>query len=437
MNPSADHIEKLKASFGLAVGSNASTMAGVLGSFVLLLKTEAVPSFWTACWIAVTFLPLFVADAINGYVLSRIWIEVRQGWRDIQITAPVMATISRHYWLMRAPGLLTTIGAAGMLLVRSAPVTTDPRWLQACSSTFVIGLLLSLARSAWLFTAGMQPEIERFTNNRLAWRLGVITGGGGLWAWSMLAATATPADFWVRLGNGMAYIVLSALTNPLPSRFSIFRFDGVVNPRPIRAVTPAEVWPAEVVPPADIVAESEWLAQAGYTRVGLARMPLVELPIFAAAAEVWCSTDGDRLIMLQKSEVKAHWHRAVVSLHGEQTLMVTDFAAPNALFPAEIRYASLPNPTPVATLIDTWTHLRHTHADALGPMTPFANPPWDQLQSLCVRMGAFLKRGADRERAAGATPPPEAAAVAALPDPAPAMDPPDPGNTDAGPDGPR
>jgi len=377
--------DKLKATLILGIGSNFSTMAGILAGWVLLGRTGWVDGFWSQILVALLLAPTFMGDAINAYALGRIRLDTLHGWDDIQITEEGRRALGTLHHARRLLSFLTAAALAFLLLVSFAP---DPGRFGAVRMLFPALLVLHAARCFHTVHAYVAPRIPAFGGMALVKRFALAFGIGIPWVcWLILRAPA-PEAWWSMILHGTVYFLISGWLQPLPSKFSVFQAGRSGRRLPRLVVEPLRGGLADPAISGDVRREAgAWQSDHGFALLSDVRMPLLEMPLFEATGTALASADHRAVLLLLQSEVRPRPHRTLVSWLEGKAFVTTDFGATTARFPGGITYLSRPAGEAPATFLAA-----HEAAIDAGRAQTIPQPPWPALQAMVEAMVVFLHR---------------------------------------------
>ena len=294
-------VEKLQANFLAGLSSNFTTMAGALGSWVFLVRTEWVDGFWNQFFTGLFLAPVFMGDSLNAYVLNRVRIETEKGWDDIRITPQGRSNFIRWYYLWRAISLVSAIFLAGILLSAFSQNPADFGWVKW---GFVSIFLVHFFRSQHSVFAFLSPVVRTYGGPRFVIRVFLIGAFSSAWISWLCLRNPVPFSKLGLLVHGFIYFFLNALMHPLPSKFSIFRYDEVFGPRIPYKVEPLKPGQGEVAAHPDFSGElAGWRALENIEELGPFRMPLLEVPIFAVQGEAFLLGDRKTMLLIMKNEI--------------------------------------------------------------------------------------------------------------------------------------
>jgi len=388
MTPDARPVsatDKIKATFALGVGSNFSTMGGLLAAWVLLSRTGWIEGFWSQVFHAFLVAPVFMGDAINAYALGRIQLDTRNGWDDIQITDEGRQTLARLHLFWRGLSFATAASLAGMLLVSYAPVPAEYAWTK---SLFPALLFLHSSRCLYTIQAYISPRMPSFGGTSLIRRAGFAYGIGIVWVGWLLMRQQGPESWWGLLFHGIVFFMVMGWLQPLPSKFSVFRPSGSRRNLPKLVVEPLRGSVNEPAISGDVRSEAgRWQSEQGFAVISDVRMPLLEMPLFEATGTALAASDASALLLILQSEVRGRLHRTLVSWIDGKAVVTTDFGSTTARFPAGITYFAREAGERPAVFLTA-----HKEAFPAGAIQSVPQPPWAALQAMVEAMVVFLHR---------------------------------------------
>jgi hypothetical protein len=381
-------LEKLKLTFALGMGANVPAITGVVLCWVILAKLgwadqHGVSPVVTAFCLA----PLFLADAVDHYVLNRVRVDVAKGWEDIQMTGAGKNSLCTYYGVWRSLSFLSAASLAAVLLATLSP---DPSALRHLTWLFAVCFLLLMARWQFVVWAFITPVVPSFAGASFTRRLVLLTAAGtAMIIWLL----ARPEAVLSRLGMvacGTLYLALCGILHPLPSKYSIFQPGRQGRPRILTAIEPIEPDSPALSPTIDLEARP-WIEEHGFHLVGALQMPLLELPLFVAQGKAYLDAGRHELLLVLQSEVRGRVHRSLLSWNSDGTLdFTTDFGAPDARFPEHTRYRTLPHETAAGAFLTAHRSIRGP-ADS-SPLLALPEPPWENVQHEVELMIRFLHR---------------------------------------------
>jgi hypothetical protein len=415
-------LEKLKLTFALGMGANVPAITGVVFCWVILSKLgwadhHGVSPVVTAFCLA----PLFLADAVDHYVLNRVRIDVAKGWEDIQVSEAGKKSLCTYYGVWRS---LSFVSAASLAAVLLGTLSPDPASFRYLTWVFSACFLLLMARWQYVVWAFITPVVPSFAGAAFRRRLVLLSAAGlALIIWLL----SRPEAVISRLGMvacGTLYLALCGILHPLPSKYSIFQPGRASRPRILTAIEPIDPDSPALSPTIDLEARP-WIAEQGFHLVGALQMPLLELPLFVAQGKAYLDAERQELLLVLQSEVRGRVHRSLLSWNTDGTLdFTTDFGAPDARFPDHTRYRTLPHETAVGAFLTAHRSSRGSTDPARLVTLP--EPPWENVQHEVELMFRFLHREIKPADGSPASPPSAAPASGNAPLAPPAPDVEDP-----------
>ncbi|HOT26667.1 MAG TPA: hypothetical protein PLU72_00675 [Candidatus Ozemobacteraceae bacterium] len=381
----ASPADKITATLTLGIGSNFSTMAGVLAAWIFLTRTGWVDGFWRQLFHAFLLAPVFLGDAMNAYVLGRIDLDTRRGWDDVQITEEGRRALSRLRLPWRALSIATATSLAAIFLVARAPEPAAYAWVRY---VFPALLFIHAARCLYTIRTYIAPRLPSYGGAALFKRAVWAYLAGALWLGWLLTRPHAPFAWWSVPLHGCAFFLISGWLQPLPSKFSVFHPAGSGRKLPKLVVEPLR---AGVVQPAisgDVRGEeARWQSEHGFVTISDVRMPLLEMPLFEAAGTALAAPDNTALLLILQSEVRPRPHCTLISWVDGKAFVTTNFGSTTSRFPAGITYLSRnPGEAPASFLA------AHRAACPGGAGTAIPQPPWQALQAMVEAMVVFLHR---------------------------------------------
>lgn len=377
--------EKITATFTLGIGSNFSTLAGVLAAWIFLTRTGWVDGFWQQLFQAFLLAPVFLGDAMNAYVLGRIDLDTRRGWDDIQITDEGRRALSRLRYPWRALSIATTTSLAAIFLVAHAPEPAAFAWVR-----YVFPALLFIQAARCLFTIRtyIAPRLPSFGGTSLFRRAVWAYLAGALWLGWLLTRPLAPFAWWSVPLHGCVFFLISGWLQPLPSRFSVFQPGGSGRKLPKLVVEPLRAGIGQPAISGDVRGEeARWQSEHGFVTISDVRMPLLEMPLFEAAGTALAAPDNTALLLVLQSEVRSRPHCTLISWIDGKAFVTTNFGSTTSRFPAGITYLPRnPDEAPASFLA------AHRTSCPSGAVTSIPQPPWQALQAMVEAMVVFLHR---------------------------------------------
>lgn len=369
----------------LGLGSNFTTMAGVLAAWIFLSRTEWVIGFWRQLFHAILLAPIFMGDAVNAYFLGRIRLDTQRGWDDIRITDDGRRALSRLYFFWRTLSFATAASLAAIFIVTLSPNPASYAWIR-----YLFPALLFMHASRCLYTikAYVTPRLPAFGGTALAKRAVLAYAVSAFWIGWLLMRPHQPEFWWAVPLHGLVFFLIAGWLQPLPSRFSILRPGGSGRKLPRLVVEPLDGGAGQPAISGDIRSEeARWQSEHGFVTISDVRMPLIEMPLFEATGTVLAAPDATSLLLILQSEFHPRPHRTLVSWIDGKTVVTTNFGTTAARFPAGITYVSR-NPDEAAAPFLA----AHRAACPAGANSTIPQPPWPALQAIVEAMVVFLHR---------------------------------------------
>lgn len=381
----ASPADKITATFTLGIGSNFTTMAGVLAAWIFLTRTGWVDGFWKQLFQAFLLAPVFLGDAMNAYVLGRIALDTRRGWDDVQITDEGRRALSRMHYPWRALSIATSASLAAIFLVSLAPDPAAFAWVRYVFPTL---LFFHAARCLYTIRTYVSPRLPSFGGAALFKRAMLAYLAGALWLGWLLTRPHAPFVWWSVPLHGCAFFLIVGWLQPLPSKFSIFQPGGSGRKLPKLVVEPLRAGISQPAISGDVRGEeARWQSEHGFVTISDVRMPLLEMPLFEAAGTALAAPDNASLLLVLQAEVRSRPHCTLISWVDGKAFVTTNFGSTTSRFPAGITYLSRqPDETPASFLA------AHRAACPAGTDTTIPQPPWAALQAMVEAMIVFLHR---------------------------------------------
>lgn len=375
--------EKLKTNFSLGVSCNFFTLAGMAAVWIFLAKTGWVNGFWHQIFLAFCFIPVFMGDAINAYVLGRIRLESSMGWEDVQITGEGKRQVVRWYFFFRALSLASAFTLVGLLISGFSP---DPGSWQFLKPLFLTLFAICFLRGQ-IFIFGSILPLNPKLGGRKFLKLFFFMAAVGGWLFWLFHREPTEFSVWAIVLNGILYFLFFAFLHPLPSKFSIFRMSAGGKPC-LRKIEPIGEEGVSFLKDLEMLEELKSWEKLGFRKpLESMRMPLLELPLFEAIGKGFLHDDSHFLLLILKSEVKNRIHRTLISWVGRKTYFSTDFEAPQVCFPDEFDYYAFTEKVEPETFFSK-------HRERLsGAPELIPEPVFSKLDGLLEKMQDYLRRG--------------------------------------------
>lgn len=382
---SASPAAKIKATFILGLGSNFSTMGGVLAAWILLSRTEWVAGFWWQLFHALLLAPVFLGDAVNAYVLGRISLDTQYGWDDIRITEEGRRALSRLHYPWRALSLATAASLAALFLTSYSPDPSAYAWVRY---VFPALLFIHAARCLYTIKAYISPRLPSYGGTALIRRALWAYLAGTVWVGWLLTRPMEPSPWWAVALHGLAFFLVAGWLQPLPSKFSVFQPGGSGRKLPKLVVEPLRGGVGLPAISGDVRSEeARWKSEHGFVPISDVRMPLLEMPLFEAAGTALAASDASSLLLILQSEVRGRPHRTLVSWMDGKAFVTTNFGATTARFPSGITYLSRSADEAAASFLEA-----HRATCPVGACSTIPQPPWPALQGMVEAMVIFLHR---------------------------------------------
>ncbi len=380
--PSSQAIEKLKAIFFLGMKCNLVTLTGMVIVWIVLARTEWVTGFWENLFTIIVFAPVFMGDAICSYGLGRIKLELEKQWDDVQITQNGREAVNKYFYLWRAISFVPAILLAAVMLVS---FQWPAEKVQLVKIAFFVGFSLHFLRNTMFMQKYFAPRIPGFGGKTLFKRSFLVASFFALaylYLWFRPHASFSKLEI---LSVGIAYFIICAILQPLPTKFSLLK----PGRRPKRrAFFGIEIIPESEIPASELgkitetYASSESEEQLSFCN--FIRMPLLELPLFQASGRLCMDSNKKAVILFLFSEVRKTVHRSIVSWKGNSLFVTTDFGSPQAKFPATFDYKDYSKKLDLKQLLDE--HFRDDAFDQIDESSVYL-----KLEAAVKEMIVFLE----------------------------------------------
>ncbi|MBU1105865.1 MAG: hypothetical protein KKB51_04270 [Candidatus Riflebacteria bacterium] len=393
-------LDKLKAVFFLGLTCNLTTFIGCAVAWIIMAKNGWVTGVWQTAITVVSFIPVFMADAINNYTLGRIRLENDKGWDDVQISVQGRRKVARYYQFFR---ILSIIPAYLLAAIMLASFGSFENIIQNLKLAFLIAFVVNFYRSVWFLHRHIAPRLPSFGGRRLVIRSLTIAGIFALWFlyfWNLPVQTLSLSQIF---SYGLIYFFISAAMHPLPTRYSLIR--------PGRPIAKGTFFKTEIIddeqlnslPGASEINNErrQPFINAGFSPVANIKMPLIELPLFQAWGQVFIANNKKTLLLLLACEPHKGAHRCLISYQSGKYLITTDFGAQQARFPDNIAYK------PYERKLSSEELLQRHNSRVTEGADEFSNSPWQHLETLVNSVISFLesenRRGRTTETVTGVT----------------------------------
>ncbi|MDD3147272.1 MAG: hypothetical protein PHD82_08220 [Candidatus Riflebacteria bacterium] len=397
MNPvtsSSTSFDKLKSVFLLGLTCNLTTFVGCTAVWITLARNEWAEGFIDTVLAVLAFAPIFMGDAINNYTLGRIRLEHFKGWDDVQISVWGREKVARLYPLYRLISILPAYILAAVFVYSHG---AEAGLLHQLKIAFLMAYALNFARASYLLQKFIAPRRPAYGGQALLKRA-IFTGSiFAVWFYWLLNLPAGPVTSLKIFGSGLLYLLLAAIMQPLPTKFSLIRRGLPASKQPFFKVELLSDEQLQAIPGGEIFNDSikKPLIDTGFNFHGNIRMPLIELPLFQAWGVAMLSSDGRTLGLLLDTEVKKGPYRSLISVCRDKFVVTTDFGSGQARFPAQIHYRLVERNLQKTEMLKL--HQSHINKD----FEPLNNCAWQKLEELVKTILSFLEsETAERRRAA-------------------------------------
>ncbi|NCB37741.1 MAG: hypothetical protein EOM80_03140 [Erysipelotrichia bacterium] len=389
-------FDKLKAVFFLGLTCNFTTFIGCCIIWITISRNEWQSGILETALVVMSFIPVFMADAINNYTLGRIRLEHEKNWDDVQISVKGREKIARYYKFYRALSVLPAyLLAAAMLATFGYPETT----VYYLKIAFFFAFVLNFLRSIFFLQRFIAPRLPSYGGKRLTIKAFLTATVFSLWFIYFISLPHAAMSKTIIFSSGLLYFLLAAVLHPLPTRFSLLR--------PGRSASKAAFFSIEILSEEQLLsmpgAEKingqlyQDLSDRGFTFLAHIRMPLIELPLFQSWGTALLSADGKVLAMLLDSEIKKGIHRTLLSYDNDKFVITTDFGSPQAKFPAQVHYKIIEKSKTNADMIELHTAMIDGNFENLSVKA------WNCLEKLIHNILRFLEsETAERKRSSTA-----------------------------------
>jgi len=392
--PSSTGLDKLKAVFFLGLSCNLTTFTGCAITWIVMAKNGWVSGIWQTALTVLAFIPVFMADAIDNYVLGRIRLEHEKGWDDVQISVHGRQKVARYYQFFRFLSIIPAYLLAASMIVS---FSDQPQTAQTVKIAFLVAFAAEFYRSYWLLKRHIATRLPSFGGRRLTGRTLIIASIFTLWFIYFWNLPAQPYSLGQIVGSGLFYFFIAAMLHPLPTRYSLTR--------PGRPIARGNFFKVEVIngeqldslPGAAEINDSllHPFASANFSHIANIRMPLIELPLFQCWGQAHLAEDEKTLLLLLACEPHKGIHRCLISQVAGQYLITTDFGAQQAKFPGSISYQLLDRKTTGEEIIRQHQNRITSSAENLSEQ------PWQHLEAIVRSVIAFLESENARNRTTG------------------------------------
>lgn len=333
-------VDRIKSVFLLGLSSNFTTLVGLVMVWIILSRNDWVYGFWETAFTILAFAPVFMGDAINHYCLGRIRLEHYKGWDDIQVTSEGRIRVAHYYYIFRMVSVLPAYLLAGVFISSFGPEVATRTFMK---QAFLAAFILNFFRATWFLKSCIAPRLPGYGGKKLFIRTflaALAFSGWFLYMWMTPGAPYSKSFIFI---SGFFYFFLNAFLQPLPTRYSLLR-PGKASRR--EAYFSVEVIEDEQLESLDNAVKinattAEFITGFKFEKLKNIRLPLIELPLFQAWGTISCDPEGKIGLLVLDSEVKRGVHRSMVSYSGENIFITTDFGAPQAKFPANVKYQGL------------------------------------------------------------------------------------------------
>ncbi len=339
LTSSSTSFSKLKTVFLLGLTCNLTTLIGCTAAWIVLQKNGWADGFVSTFLLVISFVPLFMGDAINHYTLGRIRLEHLHNWNDVQITPDGRRKVADYYKVLRFFSIQPAYLLAATML---ASFSGDANLIQALRVAFFVAFCLNFLKYTSFYRSFFAPLNQGYGGKGLLIRSLVVATIYASWFIWFFARVNTPLSKLTILGSGLLYFFINALMNPLPARYSIIRSG---RPKSKEAFFKVEILTEEQLaslPGASEIGDAAGAIQKeGFKRLDNIRMPLIELPLFNAWGSGFVNEEKNILALCLNNEVKKAINLTLVSFSNKNFILSTNFSSPQPKLPAEIDYVAV------------------------------------------------------------------------------------------------
>ncbi|EKD83186.1 MAG: hypothetical protein ACD_39C00832G0002 [uncultured bacterium] len=387
-------LDKLKAVFFLGLTCNLTTFTGCAVTWIVMAKNGWVSGIWQTAITVLSFIPIFMADAINNYTIGRIRLENDKGWDDVQISVQGRQIVARYYQFFR---ILSIIPAYLLAAAMIASFGSDESTIQTLKMAFLLAFSIHFYRCYWLLRRHISTRLPSFGGRRLLGRSMIIASIFTFWFLYFWKLPAQPFSLSQIFGSGLLYFLISAALQPLPTRYSLTR--------PGRPIAKGNFFKVEIIddeqlnslPGAAEINDSlrQPFSDAQFSAVANIRLPLIALPLFQSWGQLLISDDKKVLLLLLACEPHKGIHRTLISLQSGKYIITTDFGAQQAKFPGNVDYH-------LHERKNASTELLLQHNNRISELAEeFPAQPWQHLETIIKSVIAFLESENVRTRSSG------------------------------------
>ncbi len=393
---SSTGFDKLKTIFFLGLTCNLTTFVGCTAVWITLSRNGWVEGPLDTVLAVLSYVPIFMADAINHYTLGRIRLEHHKGWDDVQISVKGREKVARFYQFYRFVSIMPAYLLAAAFVYSNAPGSVYAGQLKIA---FLLAFALNTVRASYLLQRYIAPRLPSYGGKSLFRRLLITLSVFAVWFWWFYDQSGQAFTHKAIFGSGVLYFLLSGLMQPLPARFSLLKPSRTGVGQDFFKVNKLSDEQLYAIPGSDAFTETvkQPLTEAGFRVLGNIRMPLIELPLFQSWGVIMISDDNRILALLLDTEVKKGPYRSLLSFAPNKTVITTDFGSGQARFPADVNYKLVERSLQKSEMLK----LHRSRLDS--NFTDLSDTAWQRLEDLVRHILRFLENETAEKRRAAAT----------------------------------
>ena len=392
---SSTGFDKLKTIFFLGLTCNLTTFVGCTAVWITLSRNGWVEGPLDTALAVLSYVPIFMADAINHYTLGRIRLEHHKGWDDVQISVKGREKVARFYQFYRFISILPAYLLAAAFVYANNATADYARQLKIA---FLFAFALNIVRASHLLQKYISPRLPAYGGKSLVRRLLITLSVFAVWFWWFYGQSGLAFTNAAIFGSGVLYFILSGLMQPLPAKFSLLKPARTGVGQDFFKVNKLSDEQLHAIPGSEAFTESvkQPLNEAGFRVLGNIRMPLIELPLFQSWGVIMISDDNRILALLLDTEVKKGPYRSLISFSPNRTVITTDFGSGQARFPTDIGYKLVERSLQKSEMLK----LHRSRLD--DSFADLSDTAWQRLEDLVKHILRFLEsETAEKRRTAG------------------------------------
>jgi hypothetical protein len=383
-------FDKFKTIFYLGLSCNFTSIVGCVAVWVALTKLEYSSSIFATVLLALCFVPIFMADAVNNYTLARIKLEQEKGWDDIQITPESRVNVHKGYKIYRAFSILPSYALAAVFVASysSSASANLPKIMPSLKLLCLVLFVLCFTRAMTFLKQGIIPRIpsfggKSFINRMLAVSIIFSFWFIYFWQWNTYPATKSYILF-----SGFLYFILSGIIHPLPTRFSLLSRGkpSCQSFLTIELITQEQLDNLSKEKIAEKVAADPTLTE-GFQFLRYFKMPLIELPLFHMWGLAFLNESKNILAIFFENEVKPGISCALISSLNNNYTITTNFHADGVSFPGTIFYERMNEDLKFSEMLKF--HFNRINEGS----EDISKTAWNHLESIFKQIIEFLKVG--------------------------------------------